>query len=283
MPDHATISNSAEDVVSCYQHALKERKGPNYHVAVPQRLDGSLDTATSGLLAVATKTPFSNYLNKLLNKHQIKRHFKALVCIKNAESISQLEHFQKAGTIVTHYLDPKSPTPKRFYRYKPKDSEKSKERLECKLRIVKIGDDKFRAACVRSVYKDSVDSSLAHRLWGPESSTPAEELGVQYVMEVEVELLTARPQQIRGQLAALGCPIVGDEPYGGGVCELHSQKHAWNRVALQCCELSFKEPQWKDEEHKKDLVPSERQCFFRLEEAWWSAYLAQYELFHQSY
>jgi 23S rRNA-/tRNA-specific pseudouridylate synthase len=281
MPDHATISNHAEDVVSCYQNALEERKGRKIHVVVPQRRDGSLDTSTSGLLAVATKSPFINYLNKLLNKHQFERRFKALVCVKNPESMSQLEHFQTAGTIVTHYVDPKSPTPKRFYRHKPKDSKK--EWLECKLRIVKIGDEDFRAACVRSLYKDSVDSSLAHRLWGPDSETPAEDLGVQYVMEVEVELLTSKPHQIHGQLAALGCPIVGDYQYGGGKCELHSQKHVWNRVAVQCCELSFKEPQWKDKKSKKELVESERKCFFRLNEAWWSGYLAQYEQFHKSY
>jgi len=281
MPDHATISNHAEDVVSCYQHALEERKGKKIHVVVQQRRDGSLDTSTSGLLAVATKGAFTNYLNKLLNKHQITRHFKALICVKGSESIKQLERFQSAGTIVTHYLDPKSPNPKRFYRHKPKDSKK--EWQECKLRIVKIGDDNFRAACVRSVYKDSVDSSLAHRLWGPDSDTPAEDLGIQYVMDVEVELLTSRPHQIHGQLAAMGCPIVGDVQYGGGKCEFHSQKHVWNRLALQCCELSFKEPQWKDEESKRELVESERKCLFRLNEAWWSEYLAQYELFHQSY
>lgn len=282
MPDHATISNHAEDVVSCFRHALEERKGTkSVHVAVQQRRDGCLDTSTSGLLAIATKAAFTSYMNKELNKHQVTRHFKALVCVKDTGTLSKLEHLQSSGTIVTHYLDAKSPTPKRFYLHKPKDPKK--DFLECKMRIVKIGDDNFRAACVRSVYKDSVDSSLAHRLWGPDSATPAEDLGVQYVMEVEVELLTARAQQIHGQLAALGCPIVGDVQYGGGRCEFHSQQHVWNRLALQCCELSFQEPQWKDKEHKKELVSSERKCFFRVNKAWWSEYLTQYELYHQSY
>ncbi|CAM9595711.1 unnamed protein product [Discosporangium mesarthrocarpum] len=34
--------------------------------------------------------------------------------------------------------------------------------------------------------------------------------------EVEVELITGRPHQIRGQLSAEGCPVFGDELYGGG-------------------------------------------------------------------
>ena len=115
MPDHATISNHAEDVVSCFRHALEERKGTkSVHVAVQQRRDGCLDTSTSGLLAIATKAAFTSYMNKLLNKHQVTRHFKALVCVKDTGTLSKLEHFQSSGTIVTHYLDAKSPTPKHF-------------------------------------------------------------------------------------------------------------------------------------------------------------------------
>ncbi|KAL7578254.1 hypothetical protein ACA910_012673 [Epithemia clementina (nom. ined.)] len=37
----------------------------------------------------------------------------------------------------------------------------------------------------------------------------------QAVVELHVELLNGRTHQIRGQLAALGFPIVGDVPYGG--------------------------------------------------------------------
>ena len=50
-----------------------------------------------------------------------------------------------------------------------------------------------------------------------DKACPAEELGIQYVMQVDVQLLTKAPHQIRGQLASLGIPIVGDAMYGGGV------------------------------------------------------------------
>jgi len=47
-----------------------------------------------------------------------------------------------SGTIVTRYLDPKSPAPKCFFRHKQKDSKK--EWQECKLRIVKVGGIIYR-------------------------------------------------------------------------------------------------------------------------------------------
>lgn len=50
---------------------------------------------------------------------------------------------------------------------------------------------------------------------------------------VEVELLTGKFHQIRAQLAAIGCPILGDEKYGATLpwlpdaIALHAQKLVW--------------------------------------------------------
>ena len=84
-----------------------------------------------------------------------------------------------------------------------------------------------------------------------------------YISEFEIELLTGRTHQIRGQLAAVGCPIIGDPLYGGGSsgclnnttknnntnndsCNYSSRRpHTVssstgnNQMALQCCQLSF--------------------------------------------
>lgn len=35
--------------------------------------------------------------------------------------------------------------------------------------------------------------------------------------------------------------------------------------------------------HKKKLVQSDQMCVFRIERAWWSEYIEQYELYHTSY
>ena len=309
VPGHPTLSNHAEDVVSMLSQALQQRHREDHfklHVSVPQKISASLDVGTHGLLLVATQPSFAAYHSKILDK--VKRSYKCLVCLPDADSIRRLEHFQTHDAPVVHYVDPKSSNPKRFVRHKPSGNGNHKHHHhhhhkhweECKLRIKKVGDEKFRAACVQSVYPDSVDSSLAHRLWGPESATPAEDLGFEYVMEIEVEILNRshRKAQIRGQLAALGCPIVGDTVYGGGKSEFFSNHHSWSRMALHCCELSFPEPAWSDENegdkreeekdqkqepHKKkqrELVPTEHRCIFRHEQAWWSEFIAQYESFH---
>lgn len=196
--------------------------------------------------------------------------------------MNQMERFQQLGTILTHYENPKTPAPKKFVRHPPKTNN-NKQWLKCEMKITRVGGDRLRAAYVDAETNDAVDpdSTLAHRLWG-QSNLPE---GVKYVMDLEVELVTAgrsRPHQLRGQLAQLGCPIVGDEVYGGGVCETGAHRHVWNRMAVQCCELSFPEPKWKEEDDdnkaKKTLVASDRIANFRLHTAWWTGYLEDYNM-----
>lgn len=289
MPIHATLSNHNEDVVSRFHEALVERKMHHSahvsktHVSVLPRFSVSISTEASGLLALSTRTEFTNYLSRIVDRKEedtlaFTKKFKCLVCIKDPDIMDTLEKYQLNQTIITHFTDPASPVPKHFVRQKP-NQHAGKNWLPCHFRITKVGDENFRAACVSTVYKDSVDACLAHRLWDP--STPAESLSIQYVMELEVEIVgPVRKDQIRGQLAALGCPVVGDMAYGGGKCDVHANRHTWNRMALQCCEISFMEPRWEEIEgnHHKQLEATDRKCVFRLHEAWWTEYLEYYEM-----
>jgi hypothetical protein len=173
-----------------------------------------------------------------------------------------------------HFVDPKSPAPKQFV--VPKHS--NHEWKLCQLKIKQLGDDSFCAVCVSNTYHDKIDSCLAHYLWGPHSNDP-KTLGIQYVVELQVELLTYQTYQLRGQLAAMGCPIVGDALYGGGTCDAYDREHhEWNRMAAQCGSSTFQLPMFDD---KKHLVTSEGKCECVLENAWWSRYLQQYESYHQ--
>jgi 23S rRNA pseudouridine1911/1915/1917 synthase len=53
---------------------------------------------------------------------------------------------------------------------------------------------------------------------------------------LEVELLTGRKHQIRAQLAAIGCPIVGDRKYGS------RKPFIPGAIALACVRLEFMHP-----------------------------------------
>ena len=315
MPCHSSLSNHAEDVQSMFSAALKKRhrdESKGSFLSIPLRVEPE----TSGLILAATKKEFCSYTTKQLEAaskaddavlhgeadpnivRDITKTYRCLVCIRDPNDIDRIQ--KMVNRTIIHHVDVRSPTPKTFVRNQPKHS--NHEWAECQLRIINVGgqSSNYRAACVSSKYSDSNDFTLAHRLWSPDKEHPAEDLGVQYVMQVDVQLINvkARPHQIRGQLAALGIPIVGDEAYGGGVCEMRMHKHLWCRMAVQICHLEFALPTWEsvaeeeeeedggEEEEKKAssvtkaLIPSkEDKCVFHLNTAWWSEYLVDYERF----
>ncbi|KAL9179140.1 hypothetical protein ACHAXT_000182 [Thalassiosira profunda] len=291
VPCYSTLSNHAEDASSMYSAALKERLGEDSHpfLSLPLRIEPE----AHGLVLAATKKEFCSYLTKqveLAGKIDegtngedqliggVNKTYQCLVCIKDPADIDRIEKL--VGRVVEHYVDIRSPTPKKFVRNQPKHS--NHEWGHCSLRILSVGQSKnFRAACVSSKFSDANEETLAHRLWGPTTEHPAEDLGVQYVMELSVQLLNgkARPHQIRGQLAALGVPIVGDAAYGGGTCEMRGHRHTWERMAVQVGRLEMGLPKVEEgEDGKRTLVPSDEvEGVFSLNAAWWSEYLADYE------
>ena len=268
-------------------------KKKQLHVSVPNHYP-EIDTEAHGLLCLSTKPSFSAYMTNLLkqegshaasapskgesnNPTALNKVYKCLVCVSDPDRMELLEGFQKSGKLVTHFCDP---THHRYLRNKPHETssengDKSHHWHKCQLRIKQVGDEKFRAACVSTLFADSIDSCLAHCLWGPTVQTD-----VQYVMELQVEVVGRHSShQVRGQLAALGFPIVGDFSKGGGRVSVFHEHHEWNHMALQCCELSFPVPvasEKKGEAHQA----GEGRCVFRLNNAWWSEYLRQYELYH---
>ncbi|MCZ8513008.1 RluA family pseudouridine synthase [Paenibacillus filicis] len=58
--------------------------------------------------------------------------------------------------------------------------------------------------------------------------------------KVQIELHTGRPHQIRVQFAAIGCPLVGDQRYGGPRAEPGQQ------IALWSTRLEFEHPTTKE-------------------------------------
>ncbi len=67
---------------------------------------------------------------------------------------------------------------------------------------------------------------------------------------LKIELLTGRKHQIRAQLSAIGCPIVGDVKYGA------LKSNADQSISLHAAELSFEHPVKKEMIYLKSDYPT---------------------------
>lgn len=285
------------------------------YVATPQRLDQN----TSGLLVVATKKIFAAYFAQLLryktaellihhdnatstsstNIGGINKLYRCLVCVMPtnlnanwsvATAEQELLSYVTEQKVMRHYLEPSIRAPKNFVseRPLPKDDDDScssssnNEWPEALLkirkvsRVYKVSGNETAVKLARSLFRSTIGTD-------PECSKPDTCEGV---MELEIELLTGRTHQIRGQLAACNFPLVGDIQYGGAK-ELHNvtkNSLVMERLALQCCALEFIDPDVGITKPRRDgtfeyqLKRSERWNSFSISTAWWTQYLNEYEV-----
>mmetsp|Transcript_9235 Transcript_9235/g.20833 ORF Transcript_9235/g.20833 Transcript_9235/m.20833 type:complete len:266 (+) Transcript_9235:214-1011(+) len=263
-----------------YEKALSMRypnsDSSNSKVSVPQRLDND----TSGVLVISTNSSFSSYMSKLFEaktslhtrgelhptKCSVTKKYKCLVSFKSSDDIDRLLTIAGMGeTVITHYLSPARTTP-RIFKEVPGEDTKEGSWRECHLRISSVGFDRSTSVSVRG----STDANdLANKLRIRSS------LNCVAVTQVEVELLTGRTHQIRGQMAGLGFPLVGDELYGEGIVADDAA-----RIALHCCQLSFPVPLiapligCKKNRTRTQWHPSSQIHTFRCEYgAWWNQYI----------
>lgn len=108
------------------------------------------------------------------------------------------------------------------------------------------------------------DTSLIKRKISPEGVEAITEYWLSAVFKkyalVTVQLHTGRTHQIRVHFAALGCPLVGDELYGG------EMNLGISRQALHCSELKFTHPFTGERLHLKQGLPSDLDQFVTLGE-----------------
>ncbi|KAL3939984.1 MAG: hypothetical protein SGBAC_005383 [Bacillariaceae sp.] len=303
-PSHATVDNGTENVLAVVQ---KESS----YATLPQRLD----TETSGLLLVATRPSFARYMGQLFEsktKHHhsqleeetnrnevvesksikpLTKKYRCLVVVSDTkgdkELYQKLCRWRDAQERVTHYLDTSSPAPKRFLDAstiipdeKAPPSEAKKWQL-CQLVITSVSQP-YPVSVPGGSSDHPAAQRLCESLWG-KNRPVAEDPNPMYVLQLEIDLLTGRTHQIRGQLAALGAPIVGDALYGGvdnpnGILLKDSSLRAANRMALQCCSLHFKKPTTGDNEMDEILSGYHESSFYRfqMDQAWWTKSLKRY-------
>jgi 23S rRNA-/tRNA-specific pseudouridylate synthase len=281
VPVHPTVDNCVENVV----HQIESRV--QSYVSPPQRLDQN----TSGLFVVARSKAFAAYFAALLrrktdqmlnmeNKNRdkkqdfIQKGYTCLLCIIPQEGSSMADSYSqlKSYDILQHYLEPSIRAPKHFSRNRVDETW-----LESLLRVTRVGEPFPLMGSAASL-------KLANRLWGhPHNRAPHKCVGV---VEVQIELLTGRTHQIRGQFAAEGYPLVGDTQYGGAIPNEQSGDTGTSdktcsapleRMALQCSFLKFLDPDVVVKEDGDEiLLPSNRWNEYTLDKSWWSPLLQEY-------
>ena len=199
--------------------------------------------------------------------------------------------------VIRHWLEPTIRAPKRFWNKVPCPDTNTEGRtkntaswLESLLKITYVGKP-----C--ALVGNAKGEDLAAQLWGDvdkkdnfsfsngETSVHAMPEACQAVVELHIELLTGRTHQIRGQLSALGFPLVGDVQYGGAVERKRKVQADGSvkspipfRLALQCHQLEFLDPdEVENDDGETKLIPSTRWNRFTLNHSWWSTFLHQYQ------
>jgi len=302
-------NNEDDDVVEVWPSGMRKKKKKNnnnqkqqksdqlVYVATPQRLDQN----TSGILVVATKKSFASYFAKLLRTKTsgqlqsggtsqsscgVHKSYRCLVCVtpkydnaaaassSMAGEVERLKRFEEEGTIIKHFLEPSIRAPKHFVESVPQDADNPESWSECLLKITNITN-------VCTVVGNDPSDALATDLWG-EFGKPNDCVGI---LELEIELLTGRTHQIRGQMAALGFPLVGDVQYGGAIPNTSSEYMKTCRgraegfldsetLALQCSTLEFLDPDATDDAEKVER--SDRWLSFHLDTAFWTPFIERY-------
>ena len=301
VPVHATVDNEVETVI----HQLSIHN-PQWDYIVPTQ---RIDVNTSGLLVIATSQKFAAYFGTLLrNKTQnqlqkrqgqnevdtestsaretIYKGYTCLVCLGGPEDesvvqgVQNLQALASNGTIVKHYLEPSIRAPKRFEAEIPSHNTTEKESWqECLLKVSKVDADS-----IYPLQGSPAAEALAASLWPQRDQQPP---GVKAMVEVQVQLLTGRTHQIRGQMSKLGYPLVGDELYGGAVSveslEGEEQPPPPMLLGLYCSSLKFKTPFYRDVFHKKRRklepkgYPSSEWKRIEIDNPWWRQHLQDYE------
>jgi RNA pseudouridylate synthase len=204
-----------------------------------------------------------------------------------------LQSYVDNDVVMRHYLEPSIRAPKRFVDVIPDhvsepmhSGSKSSSNQTLPATGTRLAaqwaESLLRIRRVSPVYAlvghSAAATDLAQALWAS-SGIPDT---CRAVLELEIELLTGRTHQIRGQLAASHYPIVGDMQYGGAqavpTTDPSSGELSNERLALQCCQLEFLDPDHDtNKDGKATLIRSNRWNRFRIDQAWWTPLLQAYD------
>ena len=176
-----------------------------------------LDVATSGVLVLARNSTFAANFNDALRHKRVTKTYECVT--EHAVPVGSLEHWTE---------ELKGSVPRRFAMNELRPEDRSRllrrqtshgdDEIEIHAGGTKTGtaadDDAFVTPDGRKLCVLRVLSCEETTLGNEASSSSYLGLGKRFFAN-KIELVTGRTHQIRAQLAAIGCPILGDVLYGG--------------------------------------------------------------------
>lgn len=195
VPVHASLDNSIETALECTTRALShEASSPPCSLYSLHRLD----VPTHGLLVMGKTLRFTSHFNALLRDRRVHKEYKALTW-----------HPPALGKHV-HYMENSRRSPKALSTHAQKGWQ------ECVLVVHRVErkDSAELSPPALAIMREQLDRSEGRSAAATKHAPGAVQGMVLEAYQVWIELHTGRTHQIRAQMSALGCPLVGDEMYG---------------------------------------------------------------------
>ena len=183
-----------------------------------------LDRNTSGLVLCGKSLSGSQALSELIRNRTVRKFYRT-ICVGLLET-----NHSGAATEIRGYLQKDSRTNRVTIRQQELLCQKGPNRQKKAGEYIRTTYRPMGRYCIPA-------KSLDEKKAGPDTSP---ESGVCCLTELEVELITGKPHQIRAHLASIGHPLVGDSKYGNAsVNQLFRRRFGLRRQLLHAYRLHF--------------------------------------------